>query len=239
LRRVREAPRYALVGRALRRAAHVLTTSRWMQASLAAGGVESHPLALPVAGVNGFRRRRAADPVFVYGGRLDPEKGVEGLLRSFGRLRDHHPRARLRVYGDGGNRERLAELARPQRAAVAFVPGMCEDWWQQAADAWAVVVPSVWDEPFGLVAAEAIIRGIPVIASDCGGLRETVVDGRTGLLYPRGNERALADRLMSVATGRALAGDLPPGDVQELSERHDPDLHFGRLHELFETACAA
>jgi len=53
-------------------------------------------------------------------------------------------------------------------------------------------VPSVWQEPFGLVAVEAMMAGIPVCAADCGGLHDSVLSDRTGLLFKRGDAADLA-----------------------------------------------
>jgi glycosyltransferase involved in cell wall biosynthesis len=63
------------------------------------------------------------------------------------------------------------------------------------------VAPSLWPEPFGIVALEASAAGKPVIASDIGGLRDIVVDGETGLLVPPDNRVALVEAM------RRLIGD--------------------------------
>lgn len=57
------------------------------------------------------------------------------------------------------------------------------------------VAPSVWDEPFGIVAVEAMASGRPVVAVRGGGLQEIVIDGETGFLVQRGDSGALAERL--------------------------------------------
>jgi len=57
------------------------------------------------------------------------------------------------------------------------------------------VVPSVWQEPFGLVALEAMVAGVPVCASDTGGLRDIVKHQDTGFLFPPGDAGALAHAL--------------------------------------------
>ncbi len=74
-----------------------------------------------------------------------------------------------------------------------------------------LVAPSVWVEPFGLVAAEARARGMPVIAADTCGLEETVTDGVNGVLFERGNEAALARALRRFVLEPALLSRLGSG----------------------------
>jgi len=71
-------------------------------------------------------------------------------------------------------------------------------------DADICVVPSIWDEPFGMVALEAMATGRPVIVSDTGGLRDTIEHGVSGLRFERGNPRALADALRTLLDDAAL-----------------------------------
>jgi glycosyltransferase involved in cell wall biosynthesis len=68
----------------------------------------------------------------------------------------------------------------------------------------AVVVPSLY-EPFGLVALEAMASGVPVVASDTGGLRELVEDEVTGLRFPPGDHAALARTVVRVLLDPDLA----------------------------------
>lgn len=71
--------------------------------------------------------------------------------------------------------------------------------WFEAAD--LVLVPSTRPEPFGLVAVEAAALARPVLASRTGGLTETVVDGRTGLLLPPGDVEAWREALEGLDAG--------------------------------------
>ncbi len=66
------------------------------------------------------------------------------------------------------------------------------------------VVPSLWHEPFGLVAVEAMAAGRPVCASDSGGLRDIVVHEETGFLFPPGDADALAGALERLLDSPAL-----------------------------------
>lgn len=95
------------------------------------------------------------------------------------------------------------------------------------------VFPSTWEEPFGLVAVEAMATGRPVVVGDVGGLQEIVVQDETGYIFPRGNGEALADclrKLLDSAARRKQFGDAGRRRVEEqyaweqVIRRHYPPL---------------
>jgi glycosyltransferase involved in cell wall biosynthesis len=147
-------------------------------------------------------------PTIAFAGRLAPEKGVEILLQALPAVLARVPEARLVVAGDGPLARRLRDLAAEigvstRTRFLGHVAPLEVD--VELASAWVQVVPSLWDEPFGLVAAEAMMRGTAVVASRAGGLAESVVDGDTGLLVPRADPPALADALVRVLSSRERA----------------------------------
>jgi glycosyltransferase involved in cell wall biosynthesis len=228
----RDAVRYRMMRAGLRDVDAVCTISRSMQRVLAQAEVDAEAIALPVAGPgSAFERRRADDPTFVFGGRFAPVKGVDVLLRAFARVRAARPDARLRLYGDGPDRAPLMQLCDALGLAdsVTWTGGMVRDWADRIGDAWAVVAPSTFPEPFGLVAVESIVRGIPVIATDGGGFQDTVEPGVSGALVPHGDDAALAEAMLAVAERPA---DVPAEIVAAMRERHDPDAHAALLSGL-------
>jgi glycosyltransferase involved in cell wall biosynthesis len=236
---LRDRVRYGIFRNALAHVDRVATISRWMQRELAQGGIAADVLTLPVAKVDGSERRRP-DPVptFAYGGRLAPVKGVDVLLRAFARVRTERPAARLRISGDGPDRAALQRLASELRldGHVEWDFAMRPDWLDSIGRAWAVVVPSLFREPLGLVAIEAIVRGVPVIASDGGGLAETVEAGVSGTLVPPGDADALADAMLARADRPA---SVPDAVVESMRRRHDPAAHAAELMAAFEGSRAA
>lgn len=97
--------------------------------------------------------------------------------------------------------------AAPWLKNIGFVPH--SDVPQIYAQADICVIPSVWDEPFGLVALEAMAAGVPVCASRCGGLATIVEHGKTGFLFQPGNAVELAlylNRLLDDAELRHSMG---------------------------------
>ena len=235
---VRDQPRYSLIRSGLKRVDRVLTCSRWLKGELDKAGISSDCFYLPIPAPSPeFRRSPSPEPRFLYCGRLDAEKGVATLLRAFARLRAEFPTARLRVAGQGPERARL------DAATASLGIADCVEFlgWKTPlelepflAEAWASVVPSLWAEPQGLVALEAIFRGTPVVASASGGLGEIVEHGDSGLLFPNGDEGALLDRLRAIASGSAFPERSLRSDVvRRAMAEFDVRGHIERLRDVF------
>ena len=138
------------------------------------------------------------DPfVILAAGRLHPMKGFDGLIRAFGLLNES--RAELRIAGAGEEDRALCNLAAstPGGGRIAFL-GHSENAERLYAAAHVFVLPSVSHESFGLVVAEAMATGLPVITSDYGPLPEINVHGETGLVVPARDDKALAAALRHV-----------------------------------------
>ena len=73
------------------------------------------------------------------------------------------------------------------------------------SSAWIQVVPSMWAEPFGLVAAEAMMRGSAVVVSNSGGLGEMVRHGETGFHVTPGCGKSLSEALLRILMDRKQA----------------------------------
>jgi len=178
----------------------------------------------------------AEHPTVAFAGRLVREKGVDVLLHAFALVRATCPDARLLVAGDGPERAGLEELAARLgvRSSVEFlglVPHADLD--ARLAGAWAQVAPSVWQEPFGIVVAEAMMRGTAVIASAAGGLKEIVDHGRTGLLVPPGDVTALTDALGQVLSSRDGARRLGAAASEYAATHLAEDVRVERLVDLY------
>lgn len=137
------------------------------------------------------------DVLFV--GRLSKEKGVKQLLDAW--KRTDRWDAKLLLAGDGPERVALEnKIAAEKIGGVEFLGFVAKEdqaaMWKRAAFS---VVPSIWQEPLGLVVFEAWERGRPVVVSDVGGLADSVQDGVDGLKVPMHDADAWA-----VAMGKLL-----------------------------------
>ena len=238
---LREQPRYALIRAAMEAADGVVTCSRFMRSELAKESIDADWLPWPIDPPSpDFARAPGSEPLFLFTGRLSPEKGVDVLLRAFDLLRARGVAARLRIVGDGPERERLEALASSLGLAetVEFVGAIPRERIEAELVApWALVAPSTWAEPLGLTALEAIVRGVPVVASAVGGYAETVQEGVSGLLFPNGDVDALAERLAEIAGGSVFPDRrVRPGSSEATLVVHDLGLHTTRLRELLQAS---
>ena len=146
-------------------------------------------------------RSQSADPVIGAVARFSPEKGLDVLIEAFDRVR----RGRLVLIGDGDERSRLETLVKDRGLVdrVLFAGWVTGPWTAQWAFD-ALVVPSR-SEGFGLAVVEAMLAGIPVVATEVGGLPELIEQGRTGLLVPSDDPAAMAGAIIRVLDDREQA----------------------------------
>jgi glycogen(starch) synthase len=141
-------------------------------------------------------------------GRLIAEKGIDLAVEAFASLAPRLPAARLVIAGDGPEREPLERQARGLGIAervvfLGWVPP--ERMPEVIAAASLVVVPSRWQEAFGLVAIEAAWQGRPVVATRVGGLPEPVAHGETGFVVEPDDSAAIARAVAALLDDPALA----------------------------------
>lgn len=137
---------------------------------------------------------------------LTQNKGVGDLLRAMATVAAADPRACCLVVGDGPTADALRTLAASLGIAgrVRFA-GLRSDVHRLMGAADVVVVPSVLQEPAGLVAVEAMATERPVVATRVGGLKELVEDGVTGRVVEAGAPDQLAQALIQILQSPELA----------------------------------
>ena len=215
----------------------IVTNSEWVAGRLRAEGVPVHGTVPNGVAVRPARPPLEGPPLVGFAGRLIWKKGLDVLLEAFALVGRRHADPELLILGDGPERDAL------QRAAsrlgldgrVRFGGHLEYRTMERLLDrAWVQVVPSRWEEPFGLTAAEGMMRGTAVIASDAGGLTEQVVDGVTGRLYPAEDPVALSRHLDELLAKRAECEALGAAGRRRALERFTLDLHVDRMVELYD-----
>lgn len=162
------------------------------------------------------------DVLFLFAGAIRPEKGVDYLARAFARLSSENPHACLAIAGGSGlwieggwlhgkalesTEQQVLNILAPAIARkrvfmLGIVPPVEIDAYYAASDIF--VLPSMFQETFGLVLLEAFSAGLPVIAFRSGGIPELVEDRKNGIIVAQGDEQALYESMRELM----LDGDL-------------------------------
>ncbi len=167
-----------------------------------------HPINAAADALDTVARQPAAGrPVVLFVGRVAEEKGIQVAIRAVAVLRrDHGLVVGLRVVGDGESRWRR------QLETVAAAEGIAEQvsfagaqrgaaLHAEIAAAAVWVVPSVWDEPAGMVAVEAGLARVPLVASRVGGIPELLREPDEALMFDRGDSIGCAAALAETVRG--------------------------------------
>jgi glycosyltransferase involved in cell wall biosynthesis len=171
--------------------------------------------------------------VVLYMGRIISEKGVDVLVDAWARLGLLPEHARLLIVGvPSGSNDYV-------RGLQAKAPPGCE-WLPMRRDVVTVlhaadvlVLPAVWDEPFGRVIVEAMATGRPAVASAVGGIPEILEGEFSRMLVPRGDASALAERLKALVTWRREDPELENRCVNYVAQRYALADVVTRLESIF------
>lgn len=172
-------------------------------------------------------------PRFFFLGRIVPEKGLAPLLRAVSRIPNS---IQLDVAGEGHQLAAMRTLSTRLGVddRVTFHgwlgPDQLSDLMMQAR---AVVFPSLWNEPAGLISLEAAAAGRAVIASRVGGIPEYASDA-FALLTPPGAPSALADAMTTLATDNERATELGRAGRRIVAERFGMNRFLAGLHALYQ-----
>jgi len=215
----------------LENVAEYITPTSFVKRKLVAAGFPEgrittvpHSLELPAAGVdcslNGY---------VAYVGRLSSEKGIETMVSAAGSTGYE-----LRVAGDWTPMRDIVERA-PKN--VHFLGELNRSEVEALyRGARFLVFPSIWFETFGLVMAESMSYGVPVVASNLGAITELVEDGVTGLLFEAGNAADLAEKMRTMWEDPRLCGQMGRAGREKMMREHTEDAHYDRLMSVYERA---
>lgn len=227
------------------RFAHVIAPSEGARAKYAASGFDGASMTvLPY-----FCELDPADtprpipetPTITYLGRVAPSKGHEYFVEALGHLPREVRGVVVGSTSDEANRE-LLDLA----SQVG-----CEDRLELCG--WAsrdevlnllnqtsvIVFPSLWPETLGIVGIEALSQGVPVVASDIGGVREWCRNGETGYVVPPKDATAIAERAWRLISDENRLHAFGQRGIALICERFSPEWHLDRLLSIYRGALSS
>ncbi len=183
------------------------------------------------------RLRGGATSVIGSVGRLTRQKGFDVLIDAMPELLAADPKMRVLIAGEGRERPALGRLARRLGVEQALLmPGYMADPRVAFAAMDILVVPSR-HEGFGLVFLEAMAMGVPVVGTLVTGSMDAVEDGRTGVLVPPGDPKALAAAIVQLLADPDRRAELRASADRWVRERGSRRRLTERTEALYAGLC--
>ena len=182
-----------------------------------------------------FRRQYAMDneKIILYVGRLVYEKGIQNLISAMPKILQGYNDTKLVIAGKGGMIDELKLQAKNMGLGdkvyfTGYLNSKQVQKMYKCAD--IAVFPSTY-EPFGIVALEAMLAGIPTVVSDVGGLNEIVKHGVDGMKSYAGNANSIADSILALLFDHQLCAKVSKNAKANVKELYNwnkiaQDTHF-------------
>lgn len=188
-----------------------------------------------------FRKRYEGEreKVIAAVGRIDDNKNHEMIIRAFAEIAEEFQEYKLVIYGEGDRRKSLIELTKNLNLQDRiFLPGSIDNV-AEAIYKTSVFVLSSNTEGVPNTLIEAMLMGLPVIATDCpcGGCADLIQNGYNGILIPVGDVEALKENLQNLLKHLQLADELGK-NAMETADMFAPGKVYASWEEVFLSMCA-
>lgn len=170
--------------------------------------------------------RLPREPFILYFGDVSEEKGVDNLIAAYRRLDSPPP---LALIG-----RRFPGQIEDTGGAIALGPMPHRLVLEAVRRSLFTVAPSIWSDPFPVVALETAAAGKPIVASAIGGLRDSVADGESGILVPPGDREALAEALRRLLGDEGLRARMGEAAAARQARLFTPDTVVPQYEEAYE-----
>jgi len=149
--------------------------------------------------------RRTSYPSILFLNRIKKYKGADVLIRAFLRICNEKEmkNAVLYICGDGDYLKEIKELAKGEERIKILGKIIEKEKYELMNKCWFFINPS-FKEGWGIVNIEANYFGMPVIGSDVGGIKDSVINNKTGLLFKYGDEKELAEKILELIKDKKL-----------------------------------
>jgi glycosyltransferase involved in cell wall biosynthesis len=232
---------------------NVITVSRMLKKKYTEVGFQGKNISVvPPVGIplNSLRRIEGEPAMsekepfrLLYVGRLVPEKGVHVAIETIWKLKSQMEVSHLilDIFGDGdaGYIEQLQAIIKGYNLEeTVTIKGKVphDQLVKEYGNYHILLVPSIWDEPFGMIILEAFSQGLPVIATRTGGIPEIIEDGETGLLVPPEDSFEMAKAVRRLIDDSALGEKLISNGMEEVKRKYSDEIIVNKI-EAYLNSC--
>ena len=176
-------------------------------------------------------------PTITFIGRIAPNKGQEYFLQALGMLPEYVHGMMVGSIDDDIERGifEYAEQKGCKRERLKIHRWASKEGIKKILDSTTVFIfPSLWSETLGIVGLEAMARGVPVVASDVGGVREWLYDRRNGILVEPKSPEQIRDAVMELISSKEKLLDIGHTCINTIQNKFLPDQHIEELIRIYE-----
>jgi glycosyltransferase involved in cell wall biosynthesis len=173
-------------------------------------------------------------PIILYAGRVEKVKGVDDLLQAMPAILKEYPTVTLRIAGDGSYKSMLqSEIKALGIEKQVFFLGHRSptELAREYTKCTIFVLPSIWPETFGKVGIEAMSAGRPVIATDVGGVRDWLLDGKNGYLIKPHRPDQISSKVIAILSNKQAAKKMAE-HARSTAERFSIDIMSKNIEKL-------
>jgi glycosyltransferase involved in cell wall biosynthesis len=221
----------------------VITISDYSRRQLIKNGIPpeqtvtlKHGVPKPIIDSQALTREIHQNQRILFVGRIVPEKGLDWLLKALTKV---DPKIHLDIAGKGWDRSRLENLSHYYglKNRVAW-HNWCsnEKLSELYQNSFALIFPSIWPEPAGLVTLEAYTHYRSVVASAVGGIPEYVRNGETGILVQPNNVQKLAHSITFLSQNYHQARQMGEQAYAYFLEKFTIEAHVNQLNKIYENS---
>jgi len=167
-------------------------------------------------------------------GTLNPLKGMQFLIQAIVKVKKEFPGVHLEIIGDGPSKKKLAELIRKLKLKnnvklTGFVPDV-----EKYLTNFDLYIQPSLSESFGLAIVQAMGVGLPIVATNAGGIPEVVTDGKSGTLVPTHDSKALSAAILELLRDQEKAKSMGRFAAEEAKRKFDLTDMIKDLENLYE-----
>lgn len=208
-----------------------LAVSEFVKKKMVEGGFPEHKITVkpnfvyPDPGISLDK-----EEFILYVGRLQPEKGIMHLLETVDAM---NAPIKLKIIGEGTLLPEVLKFANRNNNIEYLGKMPLTDTYDVIGKAKALVIPSLWHEPFGRVIVEAYAKGTPVIGARMGGIPELIENGITGYTYEAKSQSDLAAQIDRIYSNTALSKEMGLAAYDLYKRKYTPEANYRMMLDTY------
>lgn len=181
---------------------------------------------------NSFLKEK--NPYLLYFGRLSQEKGVKLLIKSFLNLSDKFPKWKLKIAGNGPEKDELKRLAENNKNIEFLGRKQRSQLKKIISKSYLTILPSIWPDNFPFSILESLVLTKPVLAAKIGGIPELIKDRKTGLVFKPNNQKDLTEKIIWAINNKKEMKKISNNIQKGILDKYSKEKHYNKLIKIYE-----